>query len=32
MNNTWFWKLHFNLIKQMWANNCYGRLFDPKKR
>jgi len=31
MNNTWFWFIQFNLIKQMWVNNCYGRLFDQKK-
>lgn len=32
MNNTWFWFIQFNLKKQMWVNNCYGRLFNPKKR
>lgn len=31
-NNTWFWFIQFNLKKQMWVNNCYGRLFDPTKR
>ena len=31
-NNTWFWFIQFNLKKQMWANNSYGRLFDPTKR
>ena len=32
MNNTWFWFIQFNLKKQMWVNDCYGRLFDPKKK
>ena len=32
MNNTWFWFIQFNLKKQMWANNCYGSLFNLTKK
>ena len=31
MNNTWFWFIQFNLKKQMWVNNCYGKYCSIRK-